>query len=111
MGQSQFFVMYSERIPNVGYAAYRAAFGEWLEGYPKRTGRTEDCLLRYDVYYVTDETPAPGTAAEPVPGERQRFMSYTAPADGPCRALDSKKKAGPASSVADSTEPRRHHRR
>jgi len=93
MGQSQFFVMYSERIPYDGYAAYRTAFAEWLLAYPARTGRPEDCLLSYDVYLVTDRTPEPGTQAQPTPLDRQRFMSYVAPLDSPCRL-------GPAKKVA-----------
>src|SRR5947207_2240668 len=84
MGQSQFFVMYSERIPFDGYAAYRQAFSEWLLAYPERTGRPQDCLIGYDVYLVTDKTPDPGSGGEPAPLERQRFMSYSAPPDSPC---------------------------
>jgi hypothetical protein len=84
MGQSQFFVMYSERIPYDGYAAYRQAFSEWLVAYPERTGRAQDCLVSYDVYLVTDRTPEPGGGSQPAPLERQRFMSYAAPLDSPC---------------------------
>lgn len=85
MGQSQFFVMYSERISNVNYAAYRQAFSEWLVAYPARTGRAEDCLLGYTVYLVTDQSPAPGAGHSPTPLERQPFMTYSAPFDSPCR--------------------------
>ncbi len=91
MGQSQFFFMYSERIPYDGYAAYRQAFSEWLIAYPERTGRPEDCLLSYEVYLVTDRTPEPGTRAQPTPLERQRFMTYSAPFDSPCRLGPAKK--------------------
>ncbi|MEI9950263.1 MAG: hypothetical protein WDO74_15120 [Pseudomonadota bacterium] len=91
MGQSQFFVMYSERIPNDGYAAYRQAFSEWLLAYPERTGRAEDCLLSYDVYFVTDRSPELGTRAQPTPLERRRFMSYSAPFDSPCRLEQAKR--------------------
>jgi hypothetical protein len=87
MGQSQFFVMYSERIANQNYAAYRQAFSEWLVAYPERTGRPEDCLLSYEVYLVTDQSPLWGARSAPKPLERQRFMSYSAPHDSPCRAL------------------------
>ena len=87
MGQSQFFVMYSERIANESYAGYRQAFSEWLLAYPRRSGRPEDCLLAYDVYLVTDQSPALGGASGPKPLSRQRFMSYRAPSDGTCRAL------------------------
>ncbi len=93
MGQSQFFVMYSERIPNDGYAAYRQAFSEWLLAYPERSGRVEDCLLSYDVYLVTDRSPEPGTQTAPTPLERRRFMAYIAPFDSPCRLTQAKKVA------------------
>ena len=100
MGQSQFFFMYSERIPYDGYAVYRQAFSEWLIAYPERTGRAEDCLLSYDVYLVTDRSPEPGTQAAPSPLEHQRFMTYSAPFDSPCRLGAAKKVANykPASS-------------
>jgi hypothetical protein len=86
LGQSQFFTMYSDRIANAGYAAYRQAFTEWLVDYPKRTGRKADCLLRYDVYFVSDETPPPGSKLPPKPVKKERFMSYAAPPDSPCRS-------------------------
>ena len=91
MGQSQFFVMYSERIPYDGYAAYRQAFSEWLLAYPERTGRPQDCLVSYEVYLVTDRSPEPGTGAEPTPLERRLFMSYRAPFDSPCLIERAKK--------------------
>jgi hypothetical protein len=94
MGQSQFFVMYSERIPYDGYAAYRQAFSEWLVAYPERTGRAQDCLVSYDVYLVTDRTPEPGSGSQPAPLERQRFMSYAAPLDSPCLLERAKQIAG-----------------
>jgi hypothetical protein len=99
MGQSQFFVMYSERIPYDGYAAYRQAFSEWLAAYPERTGRVQDCLLGYDVYLVTDRTPEPGSGSQPAPLERQRFMSYSAPPDSPC-LLERAKRTASAQSVS-----------
>jgi hypothetical protein len=87
MGQSQFFVMYSERISSEGYAAYRQAFSEWLQAYPDRTHRPQDCLLAYDAYLVTDTTPVFGQGKASVRRERQRFMSFSAPFDSPCRKL------------------------
>jgi hypothetical protein len=101
MGQSQFFVMYSERIPYDGYSAYRQAFQEWLLAYPERTGRAEDCLLSYDVYLVTDRTPEPGSGAEPAPLERQRFMSYSAPPDSPCLVERAKRVASASVSARE----------
>jgi len=93
MGQSQFFVMYSERIPYDGYAVYRQAFAEWLLAYPERTKRPGDCLMSYDVYLVTDKTPEPGSGGQPAPLDRQRFMSYSAPFDSPCRVEYAKRVA------------------
>lgn len=84
MGQSQYFVMYSDRIGAVGYAAYRTAFSEWLVAYPERTGRPEDCLLSYEVYLVTDNTPPPGAPPVSTPQSRERFMTYRAPSDSTC---------------------------
>jgi hypothetical protein len=95
MGQSQFFVMYTERIANQNYAAYRQALGEWLLAYPERTGRKEDCLLGYRVYFVADRSPELGSIEPAKPSERTQFMSYSAPHDSPCRALVPKKPRGP----------------
>jgi Vitamin K-dependent gamma-carboxylase len=89
MGQSQYFVMYSDRIGGTGYAAYRQAFEEWLLAYPERTGRAEDCLLTYEVYLVTDRSPAPGALPWPTPVERTRFMTYRAPHNGSCKPVSS----------------------
>lgn len=86
MDQDQFFTMYSDRIGNVGYAAYRQAFQEWLLAYPERTGRAHDCLMRFDVYLITDESPAPGTRGGPTPVSRKRFMTYQAPPGSECRS-------------------------
>jgi hypothetical protein len=102
MGQSQFFFMYSERIANAGYAAYRQAFSEWLQAYPRRTGHPEDCLLGYDVYLVTDTSPAPGTNARATPLARERFMTYSAPFDSSCQPLGNGAPPRPATSVAAS---------
>jgi hypothetical protein len=86
MGQSQYFVMYSERISNVSYTAYRQAFSEWLVAYPERTGRAEDCLLSYEVYLVTDQSPPIGER-DPKPLDRKSFMSYRAPHGDTCKPL------------------------
>ena len=95
MGQSQFFVMYTERIANPNYAAYRQALGEWLLAYPERTRHKDDCLLGYRVYFVADRSPDLGSSELAKPSERKLFMSYSAPHDSPCRALVPKKPAGP----------------
>ena len=33
---------------------------EWVEGYPLRTGRTQDTLASCDSIHIKDESPAPG---------------------------------------------------
>jgi len=86
MNQSQFFTMYSDRIGQSGYAAYRQAFLEWLVSYPQRTGRPSDCLTTFDVYVVTDQSPPPGVHARATPLSREKFMQYTAPAGGDCQS-------------------------
>jgi hypothetical protein len=85
MDQSQFFSMYSDRIALEGYAPYRQAFLEWLLAYPQRTRRAGDCLVAFEAYYVSDQTPPPGEHAAPTPNERTRFLQYVAPVDGVCK--------------------------
>jgi hypothetical protein len=103
MGQSQYFVMYSERISNVSYTAYRQAFSEWLVAYPQRTGRAEDCLLSYEVYLVTDQSPPIGER-DPKPLDRQSFMSYRAPHGDTCKPL----RNPPEPARAGKASPARH---
>jgi hypothetical protein len=108
MGQSQFFVMYSDRIAMQQYSAYRQAFLEWILAYPKRTGRPQDCLTSFGVYYVTDRTPAPGTHAAPAPGQRTQFMEYAEPANGSCRPLHPPAlQQGDLHAESDARQPRR----
>jgi hypothetical protein len=87
MDQSQWFTMYSDRIADPGYAAYRTAFLEWLLAYPERTGKPSDCLTSFDVYLITDQSPAPGAGIAAKPYKRERFMQYAAPADSKCMSL------------------------
>jgi hypothetical protein len=87
MNQSQFFTMYSDRIADPNYAAYRQAFLEWLLAYPDRTGKPTDCLTSFDVFLITDESPLPGSKAHSKPVKRERFMQYVAPADSKCMSL------------------------
>jgi hypothetical protein len=87
MDQSQWFTMYSDRIADPGYAPYRTAFLEWLLAYPERTGHPADCLTKFDVYLITDQSPAPGAGFKAKPFKRERFMTYTAPADSKCMSL------------------------
>jgi hypothetical protein len=94
MDQSQWFTMYSDRIADPGYAAYRTAFLEWLLAYPDRTGHPADCLTKLDVYLVTDQSPEPGSHLGPKPFKREKFMTYTAPSDSKCMSLQLSAAAG-----------------
>lgn len=86
LDQDQFFTMYSDRIAYGGFAPYRQALHEWLLAHPTRTGRRGDCLLSYDAYLITDQSPALGSRA-PKPLKRERFLYYRAAKDDPCQAL------------------------
>lgn len=90
VGESQFFVMFSDRIAYDGFASYRQAFSEWLQAYPSRTHRAEDCILSYEVYLVTDRSPEFGSHDKPTPLSRTAFMSYAAPDDSTCRTQGKK---------------------
>jgi hypothetical protein len=85
LDQSQFFTMYSDRIPYADYAAYRQAFLEWLLAYPQRTGRKQDCLVRFDAYWIEDRTAALRERSGPVAQKREKFLEYVAPVDGDCK--------------------------
>jgi hypothetical protein len=85
MTQSQFFNMYTSRIPMKQYADYRQAFLEWLVAYPTRTGKPADCLTEFTAFYVSDHSPKFGDYASPTPFERIEFLRYNAPKDGPCQ--------------------------
>ena len=47
------------------------------------------CLLTYEVYLVSDRSPAPGALPWPTPVGRERFMSYRAPSRGTCQPVSS----------------------
>jgi hypothetical protein len=44
------------------YAAYRQLLREYLERYQLRTGRPEDRLIAFDVWWVNVKSQAPGAA-------------------------------------------------
>jgi hypothetical protein len=58
MKQSWLFYGYGNHIPNHG--AWHQALIEWIQRYPKRTGRSEDQLVSFTVYKVEDDTPRLG---------------------------------------------------
>jgi len=90
LDQSQFFTMYSDRIADPNYAAYRQAFLEWLVAYPQRTGREHDCLVKFEVFWVEDRTSPISARTGPTPTRQEKFLEYTAPTDSNCKAKPQK---------------------
>src|SRR5690606_37534009 len=67
-GHGQFQCDYENRIRFPGNAAYRPFLRDWLLRYHERTGRSEDRLVAFDVWWVGDKSPPPGQLkGEPLP--------------------------------------------
>jgi predicted DCC family thiol-disulfide oxidoreductase YuxK len=49
---------YSGRIADQG--AYHNAFKDWILRYPERTGNPQDRIVKFDAYFVEDDSPPPG---------------------------------------------------
>jgi hypothetical protein len=58
MGPSWLFYGYGNHIPNHG--SWHQALIEWIQHYPKRTGRPEDQIVRFTVWKVEDDSPRLG---------------------------------------------------
>lgn len=59
-GHSQFWCDYHLKMYFSRYAAYRQHMKSYLRNYHLRTGRPEDRLVAFDVWWVRDRSPAPG---------------------------------------------------
>ena len=67
-GNDQFWCDYHLKMYFSGYAAYRPFMIEWLKNYHVRTGNREDRLVAFEVWWVNDKSPPPGTLkGEPQP--------------------------------------------
>ena len=73
LGQDQFWCDYTNRIR--GHRSLHHVFEKWLLAHHERTGNPNDRIVSFDVYWVTDRTPAPGKS-EPEQVKRERFMSH-----------------------------------
>ena len=70
---------YSGRIADQG--AYHNAFKDWVLRYHERTGNPQDRIVKFDAYYVEDDSPPPGeTNARNV--RSRLFLSYPRYEDG-----------------------------
>jgi predicted DCC family thiol-disulfide oxidoreductase YuxK len=73
LDNDSFFFNYSSRIPFK--SEYWTALQEWILRYPERTGRPQDAIVKFDVWIVEDDSPAPGEMKEK--NIRSRiFLSY-----------------------------------
>jgi predicted DCC family thiol-disulfide oxidoreductase YuxK len=59
-GQNQFWCDYHLKMFFARYAPYRQHLKEYLERWPLRTGRTEDRLVAFDVWWVSVKSQPPG---------------------------------------------------
>lgn len=69
-GHDQFWCDYHLKIHFKGNAHRRQFLEKWLDNYHRRTGRPEDRLVAYSVYWVGDDSAPPGELlATPLPPE------------------------------------------
>ena len=59
-GHNQFWCDYHLKMSFARYAPYRQHFKEWLERWQLRTGRAEDRLVAFDVWWVSVKSQPPG---------------------------------------------------
>lgn len=70
MGLGQIEQDYGNRIRSDRNDVYRKGLEDFLQGWHHVTGRPEDEIVAYDVYWVTEKCPPPG---EVTPSEGKRF--------------------------------------
>ncbi len=58
LAHNYFFCDYILSIAHHG--AYHQALIEWVERYPKRTGRKQDAIASFDLIHIKDTSPPPG---------------------------------------------------
>jgi len=61
-GQSQLWCDYHLKMYLARYAANRQHLRDYLQSYHQRTGRPQDRIVAFDVWWVHDKSPAPGEA-------------------------------------------------
>jgi hypothetical protein len=85
-GLSQLRQDYGNRIRLDRNATYRDGLKEYLRRWHLETGRPEDELVGFDVYWVRDKCPAPGTDLptqnDPVPIATWRKTAFAKLPDG-----------------------------
>lgn len=86
LGLSQIEQDYWNRIRADRNAVYRSGLSDYLLAHHLRTGRPEDELVSFDVYWVRDRCPAMGSS-RPHGNEAVAILSYRKPGYHPARGL------------------------
>jgi predicted DCC family thiol-disulfide oxidoreductase YuxK len=70
-GHNQFWCDYHLKMYWGRYAPYRQLFKEYLERWHERTGHPQDRLVSFEVWWVSDKSPPPGSlTVEPLKPQR-----------------------------------------
>jgi hypothetical protein len=72
---------FHRRIPEQRFDAYHEGVSEMLRNFHKITGRPEDELKSFEVYFVSEQIPPPGAAR--VPAQKKRLFGWRAPVETP----------------------------
>lgn len=86
MRMNQIHQDYFNRIRTDRNRAYHKPLREFLQRYHERTGRPEDELVAFDVYWLEDHNPAPG-AETPYEHDKIAFISWRKPRYRPAPGL------------------------
>lgn len=73
-GHDQFWCDYHLKMFFERNAPYRQHLREYLERWPQRTGRAQDRLVAFNVWWINDKSPAPG-ALHGEPGKPVKLIS------------------------------------
>jgi hypothetical protein len=70
---------FHRRIPEQRFEVYHEGVSEMLRNFHKISGRPEDELKSFEVYFVSEQIPPPGAAR--VPAQKKRLFGWRAPVD------------------------------
>lgn len=65
---------FHRRIGEARFSAYHNGFRDMLRRYHEITGKPEDRLVAFDVWYITEQIPPPGEASKPA--RRRKMFSF-----------------------------------
>ncbi|HZO15763.1 MAG TPA: HTTM domain-containing protein [Polyangiaceae bacterium] len=78
LGLNQIHQDYFNRIRLDHNRPFRKPLGEWLQRYHRETGRAEDEIVAYDIWWLRDKNPLPGEL-EPTKHEKICIASWRKP--------------------------------